>query len=131
MQLTSHPLVLIGRVVFMHPGDFTPVCTTELGKAALMSKDFEKRGVKLCGFSCNDATSHQAWIEDIKTATGGDVEFPLFCDPNRDFATMLGILDETNKGAKGMPLTVRSVFIIKPDKNIALMMSYRKLTLTI
>jgi len=96
-----------------------------------MSKDFEKRGVKLCGFSCNDATSHQAWIEDIKTATGGDVEFPLFCDPNRDFATMLGILDETNKGAKGMPLTVRSVFIIKPDKNIALMMSYRKLTLTI
>jgi alkyl hydroperoxide reductase subunit AhpC len=108
----------------MHPGDFTPVCTTELGKAALTEKDFEDRGVKLCGFSCNDATSHAAWIEDIKSATGGEVTFPLFCDPNREMATKLGILDKSNKDAKGLPLTVRSVYILKPDKTVALMMTY-------
>jgi alkyl hydroperoxide reductase subunit AhpC len=56
--------------------------------------------------------------------TGGKVEFPLFCDPKREAAAQLGILDETNKDAKGMPLTVRSVFILKPDKTIALMMTY-------
>jgi alkyl hydroperoxide reductase subunit AhpC len=108
----------------MHPGDFTPVCTTELGKAASMEDDFSKRNVKMVGFSCNDATSHVAWIEDIKVATGADLKFPLFCDPKRDAATELGILDSSNKDAKGMPLTVRSVFILKPDRTIALMMTY-------
>eukprot|EP00591_Stephanopyxis_turris_P004312 CAMPEP_0195520484 /NCGR_PEP_ID=MMETSP0794_2-20130614/16997_1 /TAXON_ID=515487 /ORGANISM="Stephanopyxis turris, Strain CCMP 815" /LENGTH=248 /DNA_ID=CAMNT_0040649855 /DNA_START=38 /DNA_END=784 /DNA_ORIENTATION=+ len=111
-------------VVFMHPGDFTPVCTTELGAAAHLEAEFGKRGVKLCGFSCNDAESHKSWIEDIKVATGASVEFPLFCDPERDHATELGVLDETNKDAKGLPLTVRSVFILKPDNVIALMMTY-------
>lgn len=110
--------------IFMHPGDFTPVCTTELGAAAQIADKFEKRNVKLCGFSCNDASSHKAWIEDIKAATGADVTFPLFCDPNREHATELGILDETNKNAKGLPMTVRSVYILKPDKSIALMMTY-------
>lgn len=108
----------------MHPGDFTPVCTTELGTAALREEEFTKRNAKLCGFSCNDETSHKAWIADIAAVTGGKVKFPLFCDPNRDHAAMLGILDESNKDAKGLPLTVRSVFILKPDKTIALMMTY-------
>ena len=108
----------------MHPGDFTPVCTTELGQAALREPEFTKRNTKLCGFSCNDQKSHKAWIEDIVAATKGRVEFPLFCDPNRDNAVNLGILDETNKDAKGLPMTVRSVFILKPDKTIALMMTY-------
>jgi alkyl hydroperoxide reductase subunit AhpC len=115
---------LLSAVVFMHPGDFTPVCTTELGKAASMEADFTKRNVKLVGFSCNDNTSHKAWIADIKAATGADVKFPLFCDPDRAAATDLGILDSSNKDAKGMPLTVRSVFVLKPDKTIALMMTY-------
>jgi 1-Cys peroxiredoxin 6 len=110
--------------VFMHPGDFTPVCTTELGTAAKLGSKFAARGVKLCGFSCNDATSHKAWIEDIKSHTGGEVTFPLFCDPTREHALGLGILDETNKNAAGMPMTIRSVFILKPDKTIALMMTY-------
>ena len=104
----------------MHPGDFTPVCTTELGEAAKKSDEFAKRGVKLCGFSCNDASSHCAWIQDIEVATGGKVEFPLFCDPNRE----LDILDETNKNGKGLPMTVRSVYILKPERTIALMMTY-------
>lgn len=63
-------------------------------------------------------------IVDIEAVTGGKVTFPMFCDPNRDAATKLGILDESNKNAKGLPLTVRSVYILKPDKTIALMMTY-------
>jgi alkyl hydroperoxide reductase subunit AhpC len=59
-------------------GDFTPVCTTELGKAASLEPDFNKRNVKLCGFSCNDAESHQQWINDILAVTGSQLNFPLF-----------------------------------------------------
>lgn len=111
-------------IVFMHPGDFTPVCTTELGKAAELKPQFSSRNVKLCGFSCNDADSHKGWIEDIKVATGQNVTFPLFCDPDRSISTELGILDETNKNAAGLPMTVRSVFILKPDRTVALLLTY-------
>lgn len=103
---------------------FTKVCTTELGAAASLEPDFDKRNVKVCGFSCNDVSSHIEWINDIKVATGFQVNFPLFCDPDRAHATSLGILDETNKNAKGLPMTVRSVYILKPNKQIALMMTY-------
>ncbi len=112
------------RIMFIHPGDFTPVCTTELGVAAHRQEEFTNRNTKLCEFSCNDQASHLTWIVDIKAATGGLVKFPLFCDPSRDHATNLGILDETNKDTKGLPLAVRSVFILKPDRTIALMMTY-------
>lgn len=111
-------------IVFMHPGDFTPVCTTELGKAAELKPQFSRRNVKLCGFSCNDADSHKGWIEDIKVATGQNVTFPLFCDPDRSISTKLGILDETNKNSAGLPMTVRSVFILKPDRTVALLLTY-------
>ncbi|KAJ8601259.1 hypothetical protein CTAYLR_003273 [Chrysophaeum taylorii] len=110
--------------VFMHPGDFTPVCTTELGTAAGKAHEFETRGVKLCGFSCNDAESHRGWIVDIKAVTGYDVEFPLFCDPKRVFATKIGILDATQKDAKGLPLTVRACFILDPKKVIKALITY-------
>lgn len=96
----------------------------ELGKAAELQHKFAQRNVKLCGFSCNSAESHVSWIQDIKVATGQDVTFPLFCDPDRKVATDLGILDDTNKNAAGLPMTVRSVFIIKPDRTIALMLTY-------
>ena len=108
----------------MHPGDFTPVCTTELGTAARLCSEFEKRNVKMCGFSCNSSESHKDWIKDISIATGSNVTFPLFCDPERRHATELGVLDVTNKDAAGLPMTVRSVYIVKPDKNIALMITY-------
>ena len=112
-----------GGVVFMHPGDFTPVCTTELGKAANLQDQFDSRDVKLVGFSCNDAASHKEWIKDIKSHTGGDIKFPMFCDPDRVYAKELGILDKADdKG--GLPMTVRSLFVIKPDKTIALMITY-------
>jgi thioredoxin-dependent peroxiredoxin len=101
------------------------VCTTELGEAALRKMAFERLRVKLCGFSCNDADSHKSWINDIKSVTGGDVDFPLFCDPDRSHASALGVLDESNKNAEGLPMTVRSVFILKPKTHqIALMMTY-------
>ena len=111
-------------IMFMHPGDFTPVCTTELGAAAKLEPEFAKRGVKLCGFSVNNATSHAGWIEDIKVATGQTVKFPLICDPHRDYAVGLGILDFTNRDSVGMPMTLRSVYILKPDKTIAAMITY-------
>eukprot|EP00550_Attheya_septentrionalis_P004946 CAMPEP_0198296632 /NCGR_PEP_ID=MMETSP1449-20131203/33263_1 /TAXON_ID=420275 /ORGANISM="Attheya septentrionalis, Strain CCMP2084" /LENGTH=238 /DNA_ID=CAMNT_0043997297 /DNA_START=178 /DNA_END=894 /DNA_ORIENTATION=+ len=110
--------------IFMHPADFTPVCTTELGRAAVLQDEFTKRGVKLCGFSCSDASEHKEWLEDVKVATGGEVTFPLFCDPTRQHAVDLGVLDASNKDAKGLPLTVRSLFILKPDHTVALMMTY-------
>mmetsp|Transcript_19459 Transcript_19459/g.29538 ORF Transcript_19459/g.29538 Transcript_19459/m.29538 type:complete len:239 (-) Transcript_19459:161-877(-) len=111
-------------IIFMHPGDFTPVCTTELGAAAKRRDEFKNRDVKMCGFSCNDSASHKAWIEDIKAAVGATVDFPLFCDPDRTVSVKLGVLDETNKDSKGLPMTVRSVYILKPDKTIALMITY-------
>lgn len=104
--------------VFMHPGDYTPVCTTELGAAAGRSAEFAAKGVKLCGFSCNDAESHKGWILDIKAATGNDVHFPLFCDPTREFSTKIGVLDVTQKDTKGLPLTVRACYILDPKKAI-------------
>eukprot|EP00568_Trieres_chinensis_P005116 CAMPEP_0183299568 /NCGR_PEP_ID=MMETSP0160_2-20130417/6263_1 /TAXON_ID=2839 ORGANISM="Odontella Sinensis, Strain Grunow 1884" /NCGR_SAMPLE_ID=MMETSP0160_2 /ASSEMBLY_ACC=CAM_ASM_000250 /LENGTH=230 /DNA_ID=CAMNT_0025461833 /DNA_START=61 /DNA_END=753 /DNA_ORIENTATION=- len=112
-------------LVFMHPADYTPVCTTELGEAQKRMADFEARNVKVCGFSCNDASSHSGWVKDIEVATGcGDFTVPLFCDPNRENAVKLGVLDESNKNAKGLPLTVRAAYILKPDKTIALIMYY-------
>lgn len=111
-------------IVFMHPGDFTPVCTTELGAAAGREEDFAKRNVKLCGFSCNDSSSHQGWLADIRAYTGKDVTFPLFCDPSREFAAKIGVLDPSCKDAKGLPLTVRSVFVFGPDHVIKAMITY-------
>ena len=111
-------------LVFMHPGDFTPVCTTELGAAAGRSTAFATRGVKLCGFSCNDAASHAGWIADIKAATGHDVKFPLFCDPSRAAATAIGVLDPAQRDLKGLPLTVRAVFVLGPDRAIKASVTY-------
>lgn len=112
-------------VVFSHPGDFTPVCTTELSSAAELQMSFKNRNVALVGFSCNDANAHRKWIRDIEYVSGYIVDFPLFCDPTRDNAVTLGILDPRYKGiTDGLPLTVRGTFILKPDKTIASMMIY-------
>ena len=112
-------------IVFMHPADFTPVCTTELGEAAKRQPAFTARNVKLVGFSCNDSASHAAWIEDVKhVCHANSFDYPLFCDPTREHAVQLGVLDAKNQDAKGLPLTVRSVYILKPDKTVALVMTY-------
>jgi len=111
-------------LVFMHPGDFSPVCTTELGAAAKLYPEFQKRNVKLVGFSCNSSQSHRDWIVDIKAATGEQVTFPIFCDPDRSYSRWLGILDVNNRDRKGLPMTVRSVYVLKPNKEVALVITY-------
>mmetsp|Transcript_4032 Transcript_4032/g.5663 ORF Transcript_4032/g.5663 Transcript_4032/m.5663 type:complete len:242 (-) Transcript_4032:410-1135(-) len=103
-------------VIFMHPADFTPVCTTELGAAAQREEEFNLRGVKLCGFSCNDASTHKDWITDIKAVTGHYVNFPLFADPTRSHAVQIGVLDPSLKDDKGLPMTLRALFILSPDR---------------
>jgi len=111
-------------VVFMHPGDFTPVCTTELGAAQSLKEEFDVRNTKICGFSCDDASRHRAWVADIEAATGQRLDFPLFCDPHRKHSIELGVFDPQLKDATGLPQTVRSVFILNPEKTIALTMTY-------
>ena len=114
-------------VLFSHPADFTPVCTTELGTVATFLPEFQRRGVKVAALSCNDTESHKAWIEDIEAtdfASGNKVAYPIISDPGRDVAVLYGMLDPEEKDDEGLPLTCRAVFIIKPDKSLALSILY-------
>jgi len=111
-------------ILFSHPADFTPVCTTEMGSVADMQEDFDKRGVQLFALSCNTVQEHKDWIVDIKQHLGSDVKFPIIADPDRKIAILLGMLDPDLKDAKGLPKTVRNVFIINPEKKVVLMMIY-------
>jgi len=119
-------------VLFSHPGDFTPVCTTELGEVARRAPDFAKRNVKVIGISANNLDDHHKWVKDINeygTKFNGptDVQFPIIADADRKISTvydMLDALDATNVDAKGLPFTVRTVFVIDPKKIIRLMISY-------
>ncbi|KAI5452771.1 peroxiredoxin 1 [Naganishia albida] len=114
-------------VLFSHPDDFTPVCTTELGAASVNQGEFDKRGVKLIGLSANDVSSHNDWIKDINEISGGELKFPIIGDKDRSVSTtydMLDYQDATNVDAKGMPFTVRTVFIIDPAKKIRLTLAY-------
>ncbi|GAA5902378.1 hypothetical protein JCM5296_003125 [Sporobolomyces johnsonii] len=114
-------------ILFSHPADFTPVCTTELGEAARLAPEFEKRGVKMIGLSCNELKSHGEWIQDINKFANVDLQFPIIADPSREVAKLYDMLDEqdlTNLDEKGIPFTVRSVYIIDPKKTIRLSLTY-------
>ncbi|KAL4804275.1 hypothetical protein BDV18DRAFT_153227 [Aspergillus unguis] len=114
-------------ILFSHPDDFTPICTTELGAFAKLEPEFTARGVKLIGLSANGTDSHKAWIKDIDEVTGSKLTFPIISDPERKIAhqfDMVDYQDTTNVDAKGMALTIRSVFIIDPAKKIRLIMTY-------
>ncbi|KXN83711.1 Mitochondrial peroxiredoxin PRX1 [Leucoagaricus sp. SymC.cos] len=119
-------------ILFSHPGDFTPVCTTELGEVARRAPDFQKRNVKVIGISANDLGDHEKWVVDIKEygeATSGptDVQFPIIADPERRISVLYDMLDEqdaTNRDAKGLPFTIRTVFVIDPKKKIRLTLAY-------
>ncbi|GJP41701.1 hypothetical protein CLOM_g1349 [Closterium sp. NIES-68] len=112
-------------VVFSHPGDFTPVCTTELGKIALRNGEFEQRGVKLIGLSCDSVEDHVAWIKDIEAYTpGAKVSYPIIADPSRDLAQKLNMLDPDLKDSNGRPLTSRALHILGPDKRLKLSFLY-------
>ena len=107
-------------MLFSHPADFTPVCTTELGKTALLKDDFAKRGVKVAAVSVDDLASHGRWVPDIEEVNGVIVNFPIIADGDRNVATLYDMI-HPNASEKA---TVRSVFIIGPDKKIKLTLTY-------
>lgn len=114
-------------VLFSHPDDFTPVCTTEIGAFARLSPEFKRRNCKMIGLSANDAAAHRRWIKDIAEITGSNVEFPIIADPDRRVALLYDMLDyedARNVDDHGVQLTIRSVFIIDPKKTIRLIMAY-------
>ncbi|EEQ85711.1 peroxidase [Blastomyces dermatitidis ER-3] len=114
-------------ILFSHPDDFTPTCTTELGAFAKLEPEFTARGVKLIGLSANGLKSHYDWIKDIDEVTGSNLQFPIIADADRKISylyDMLDYQDTTNVDEKGMAMTIRSVFIIDPNKKIRLILSY-------
>jgi alkyl hydroperoxide reductase subunit AhpC len=107
-------------VLFSHPKDFTPVCTTELGYVARCKPDFEKRGVKVIGLSVDQTDSHKKWAEDIKETQGTALNFPVIADPDHKIAELYDMIHPEISDV----FTVRSVFVIGPDKKIKLMITY-------
>ncbi|KAG8224957.1 hypothetical protein J437_LFUL005665 [Ladona fulva] len=114
-------------VLFSHPSDFTPVCTTELGRIAVHMGEFKKRNVKLLALSCDKLTDHKNWVADIKSYCldiKGDFPFPIIADEKRNLAVKLDMLDEEMKDDVEAGLTVRALYIIGPDKKLKLSMHY-------
>lgn len=109
-----------------HPSDFTPVCTTELAEAAKHHKCFASRNCKVVGFSCNDMNTHKEWAKDLMAKAGmsGDLPFPLVCDPERNLAKDLKIMDPTEKDSQGIPLTCRACFFLNPQKEVKAVILY-------
>jgi alkyl hydroperoxide reductase subunit AhpC len=107
-------------LLFSHPADFTPVCTTELGKTALLSGEFQKRNTKVLAISVDDLDSHNRWVPDIEEVNQVKVNFPIIADGNRSIAELYDMI-HPNASEK---TTVRSVFIIGPDKKIKLTLTY-------
>ncbi len=104
------------------------MCTTELGAVATHQQEFEKRNVKVIGFSCNNAEDHKKWINDIESVTGQQITFPLFCDSDRSHSSWLGITDDKNRDEKGLPMCTRSVYFIDPSKTIRFLITYPSTT---
>ncbi|MBK8087177.1 MAG: peroxiredoxin [Chitinophagaceae bacterium] len=107
-------------VLFSHPADFTPVCTTELGKTALLKLEFEKRNVKVLALSVDGLDKHNSWISDINETQLTTVDFPIIADEDR---TVANLYDMIHPNASET-FTVRSLFIIGPDKKVKLFITY-------
>jgi alkyl hydroperoxide reductase subunit AhpC len=107
-------------ILFSHPKDFTPVCTTELGEVARLKEEFEKRNTKVIGLSVDPVESHQAWAGDIEETQGHALNYPLIGDPDRTVSDLYGMVHPNANDT----LTVRSVFIIGPDKKVKLTITY-------
>jgi len=107
-------------VLFSHPADFTPVCTTELGRVAKLKAEFDKRNVKAIALSVDTAASHKGWIGDIEETQGTKMNFPILADSDRKVSTLYDMIHpEADNTA-----TVRSVFVIDPNKKIRLIITY-------
>ncbi|MCC6677949.1 MAG: peroxiredoxin [Phycisphaerales bacterium] len=107
-------------VLFSHPRNFTPVCTTELGQVARLKSEFDKRNVKVVGLSVDGLKDHEAWSRDIEETQGAKLNFPLLADSDRKVANLYGMIHP----AASDTMTVRSVFIIGPDKKVKLTITY-------
>ncbi|NUZ06908.1 peroxiredoxin [Piscinibacter koreensis] len=115
-------------ILFSHPKDFTPVCTTELGYMARIEPEFTRRGAKLIGLSADPVDRHGAWAQDIEETQGAKVNYPIIADPDLHVAKLYNMLPADEVGSDGRTAannaTVRSVFMIGPDKKIKLMLTY-------
>jgi len=107
-------------VLFSHPKDFTPVCTTELGYVGKLVPEFKKRNVKVIGLSVDPVTSHQGWVKDIEDTQNTKVEYPIIADPDKKVANLYGMMHPAHDEV----FTVRTVFVIDPKKKIRLMITY-------
>ncbi|MET3353644.1 UNVERIFIED_ORG: alkyl hydroperoxide reductase subunit AhpC [Xanthobacter viscosus] len=107
-------------ILFSHPKNFTPVCTTELGQVAHLKGEFDKRGVKVIGLSVDTIENHPAWVGDIKDATGASLNFPLIADSDKKVSDLYDLIHPNASDTA----TVRSVFIIGPDKKLKLSLTY-------
>ena len=107
-------------VLFSHPADYTPVCTTELGFTAKLKDEFEKRGVKAIALSVDDVESHQGWIKDINETQNTTVNFPIIADQDRKVSELYGFIHPNASET----LTVRSLVIIDPNKKVRLIITY-------
>ncbi|KAI5637010.1 ahpC/TSA family domain-containing protein [Phthorimaea operculella] len=115
-------------ILFSHPSDFTPVCTTELARIITLYPEFLKRNIKVIGLSCDSIDSHVDWCKDIKSYAGINEDekfpYPIIEDLDRTIATKLGMVDKDELDPVGMPLTARCVFIIDPSKKYRLSILY-------
>jgi alkyl hydroperoxide reductase subunit AhpC len=107
-------------VLFSHPKDFTPVCTTELGRVAALKPEFDKRNTKVVGLSVDPLGSHNDWAKDIAETQGTALNFPLVADPEKKVANLYGMIHPNASDT----FTVRSVFVIGPDKKLKLTLTY-------
>ena len=107
-------------VLFSHPRDFTPVCTTELGAVAKIKDEFTRRNAKIIAVSVDDVSSHQGWLKDIEETQGTKINFPILGDADRKVSTLYGMIHPAANDTQ----TVRSVFIIDPKKKVRLMITY-------
>ena len=107
-------------IFFSHPKDFTPVCTTELGVVSKLKPEFDKRNVKVIGLSVDGLDNHDKWANDIKETQGYKPNFPIIADENRKVSDLYGMIHPKANDT----LTVRSVFVIGPDKKIKLILTY-------
>ncbi|XP_014253156.1 peroxiredoxin-6-like [Cimex lectularius] len=114
-------------MLFSHPADFTPVCTTELGRIAVHQNEFKKRNVRIIALSCDKLDDHCSWVNDIKSYCRdipGDFPYPIISDETRELAIKLDMLDEKDRYNEDTAMTVRALYIIDPDKKLRLSMVY-------
>lgn len=113
-------------ILFSHPADYTPVCTTELSTVAKLVPEFEKRKTKVIALSCDPVDSHKSWAKDVCAvgSCGQELPYPIIADEKRELAVQLGMLDADEKDGEGLPLTARAVFIVGPDKRLKLSLLY-------